>query len=137
MCLVCACLPERQPRPSRPAQQRPPLPWACRPRTGRPLRARADCSGPCRARLRPRPSSPRPLHSSPAPPTLPARAQVLDARLSRLFDADALLAVAFRGVGSMPTSSIQVLRQQALQEIHEQQLEQQRRLEALLGCKTQ
>jgi hypothetical protein len=62
---------------------------------------------------------------------------VLDARLSRLFDADALLAVAFRGVGSMPTSSIQVLRQQALQEIHEQQLEQQRRLEALLGCKTQ
>ncbi len=59
--------------------------------------------------------------------------QVLEARLCRAFDADALMVVAFKGVGSMPNSSIQLLRQRALQDIHEQQLEHQRRLEALLG----
>ncbi len=59
--------------------------------------------------------------------------QVLEARLSRAFDADALMSVAFKGVGSMPNSSIQLLRQRALQDIHEQQLEHQRRLAALLG----
>jgi hypothetical protein len=96
------------------------LPRAAAPRTRAACRARA-----------PPPASPAPQ------PLCNPPAQVLDARLSRAFDADALLAVAFKGVGSMPNSSIQALRQQALQEIHEQQLEQQRRLEAVLGCKTQ
>jgi hypothetical protein len=62
---------------------------------------------------------------------------VLDARLSRAFDADALLLVAFKGVGSLPSSTVQLLRRQALLDIHEEQLAQQRRVEALLGCKTQ
>lgn len=71
---------------------------------------------------------------TPAVPDNTRRApQVLEARMSRVFDADALMSVAFKGVGSMPNSSIQLLRQRALQDIHEQQLEHQRRLAALLG----
>lgn len=61
--------------------------------------------------------------------------KVLDARAARLYDGDALMATAFRGIGAMPGSSIAPLRAAAVAAIDAQLAEQRARLEMMV-CRT-
>lgn len=61
--------------------------------------------------------------------------KVLDTRASRLYDGDALLQLAFRGIGAMPGTQIQALRAAAVAAVDAQLAEHTARLEMIL-CRT-
>jgi hypothetical protein len=61
--------------------------------------------------------------------------KVLDARLARMYDADALMAAAFKGVGAMPTAHIKPLRSLAVAAVDAQLADQRQRLELII-CRT-
>lgn len=62
----------------------------------------------------------------------PQLKKILDARMCRLFDADNLLALAFKGVGTMSASKICPLRTSAKLQIEQQLMEQKARLDLVI-----
>eukprot|EP00879_Flechtneria_rotunda_P008892 GHRR01009312.1.p2 GENE.GHRR01009312.1~~GHRR01009312.1.p2 ORF type:complete len:173 (+),score=80.35 GHRR01009312.1:1157-1675(+) len=64
----------------------------------------------------------------------PQLCKVLESRAARLYNAQALLAAAFKGVGAMPTSTIQGLRCAAAAVVDAQLADQRRRLELAVCC---
>jgi hypothetical protein len=61
--------------------------------------------------------------------------KVLDTRAGRLYDSDALLQLAFRGIGAMPGTQIQALRAAAVAAVDAHLAEHTARLEMIL-CRT-
>lgn len=62
--------------------------------------------------------------------------KVLESRAARLYDVEALMTMAFKGVGAMPTSSIQVMRTAAAAVVDAQIEEHRQRLELITRCRT-
>jgi len=61
--------------------------------------------------------------------------KVLDTRAAQLYDAEGLMALAFRGIGSMPGVHLGVLRAAAQREVEAQAQARQRALALLTGCR--
>lgn len=61
--------------------------------------------------------------------------KVLDTRASRLYDSDALMSTAFKGIGAMPGSQIDSLRAAAVAAVDAQIAEQSARLQMIM-CRT-